>query len=349
MTELADLDAFTAVARARSFRGAAALRGVSASTLSAAVRRLEARLGLRLLNRTTRSVAPTEAGARLLERLAPALGEVAAALDAAASRRDSPSGTLRLNVPTVVARLILPPIAARFLRAHPGISLEVTAEDGFVDVLAAGFDAGVRYDERLEQDMIAVPIGPRVQRFATAAAPGYLAAHGTPAHPRELIGHACIRHRFASGVAPPWEFERDGEVVRVAPRGPLVANGSELQVAAAVAGLGIVSGFEGFLAPALATGALVPVLPDWWQSFPGPFLYTFGRRHMPAPLRAFIDHLRAAARRAERPCRSPGSASSPAPGARRRGRSRASARGRPWRPPRTGPGGRASRGRFSIR
>jgi DNA-binding transcriptional LysR family regulator len=298
MAELADLEAFMAVARARSFRGAAAVRSISASTLSEAVRRLEERLGVRLLNRTTRSVTPTEAGARLVERLAPALGEVAAALDAVNTFRDSPTGTLRLNVPTAVARLVLPQVVPGFLAAHPGITVEVTAEDGFVDVLAEGYDAGVRYGERLEQDMIAVPIGPRVQRFATGAAPAYLAARGRPEHPRDLLGHACIRHRFASGVVPPWEFERGGEIVRIVPGGPLVANAAELQLAAAVAGLGIVSGFEGFLAPAFAAGTLDPVLEDWWQEFAGPFLYTAGRRHMPAPLRAFIDHLRAAAREA---------------------------------------------------
>lgn len=293
--DLADLDALAAVARHRSFRGAAILRGVSASTLSEAVRRLEARLGVRLLNRTTRSVTPTEAGARLLERLVPALGEVSAALDAVNTFRDSPTGTLRLNVPTIAARVILPPIVDGFLRAHPGITLEITADDSFIDVLAAGFDAGVRYDERLEQDMIAVPIGPRVQRFASAAAPTYLAARGRPTHPRDLLDHACIRHRFASGVSPPWEFERAGETVRVIPAGPLIANTLEIEISAAVAGLGVITSFEEFLAPALASGALEPVLRDWWQSFSGPFLYYASRRHMPAPLRAFIDFIRVAA------------------------------------------------------
>ena len=294
--DLADLAAFAAVAQQRSFRGAAALRGVSASTLSEAVRRLEARLGVRLLNRTTRSVTPTEAGARLLERLLPALGEVSAALDAVNGFRDSPrqpTGTLRLNVPIIVARMVLPPIVEGFLKAHPGITLEVTAEDSFIDVLAAGFDAGIRYDERLEQDMIAVPIGPRRQRFAAAAAPAYLAAHGRPAHPEDLLGHACLRHRFPSGVIPPWEFERGGEIVRISPKGPLIATTPELEVSAAVAGLGVIYSFEEFLAPALRSGGLVPVLEDWWQSFSGPFLYYASRRHMPAPLRAFVDYIKA--------------------------------------------------------
>jgi DNA-binding transcriptional LysR family regulator len=290
--DLADLGAFADVARHRSFRGAASLRGVSPSTLSEAVRRLEERLGVRLLNRTTRSVTLTEAGARLLDRLLPALSEVSAALDTVNSFRDSPTGTLRLNVPVIVARMVLPGLVEGFLKAHPGITLEVAAEDTFVDVLAAGFDAGVRYGERLEQDMIAVPIGPRRQRFAAGASPAYLAAHGAPQHPRELLDHACIRHRFPSGVLPAWEFERNGEIVRVNPGGPLIASNIELQLATAIAGLGIVSSFEWLLAPPFASGALVPVLPDWWQEFEGPFLYYPSRRLLPAPLRAFIDYVR---------------------------------------------------------
>ncbi|MGK9170636.1 LysR family transcriptional regulator [Inquilinus limosus] len=291
--DLSDLDAFVAVARARSFRGAAALRGVSASSLSDALRRLEAQLGVRLLNRTTRSVTPTEAGERLMERLAPALGEIAGALDAVNSFRDSPTGTLRLNVPVIVAKCILPPIACRFLAAHPGIRLEVTSNDTFVDVLAEGFDAGIRYEERVERDMIAVPIGPRVQRFVLAAAPSYLAKHGRPRHPKDLVDHACIRHRFASGVTiSSWEFERDGEIVRISPDGPLIATAIELEVAAAVAGLGVISSFEEFLRPDLDSGALVPVLEEWWQSFSGPLLYYPSRTHMPAPLRAFVDFIR---------------------------------------------------------
>ena len=169
--DLADLNAFVAAARARGFRDGARASGGSASGISEAVRRLEAQLGVRLLNRTTRSVVPTEAGARLLERLGPALTEVEAALDVVNAFRDRPAGTLRLNVPVVAARLVLPGIVPRFLAAYPDIRLEVVAEDNLVDVIAAGCDAGIRYDERLEQDMIAVPIGPRFQRFAAAAAP----------------------------------------------------------------------------------------------------------------------------------------------------------------------------------
>ena len=293
--ELGDLSAFLAVMRTGGFRDGARAGGVSASSLSQAVRRLELRLGVRLLNRTTRSVAPTEAGARLFERLAPALDEIEAALDVARASRDRPAGTLRLNVPAAVARLVLPPIIAPFLKAFPDIRLEVIVEDGFVDVLAAGCDAGIRYDERLEQDMIAVPIGPRLQRFATAAAPAYLRAHGRPSHPRDLLGHACLRGQFASGATPTWEFERDGEILRLDPAGPLTVRlgaAVDLAVAAAVAGIGIIHLFEGWLRPYLDSGALEPVLEPWWQDFSGPFLYYPGRRHLPAPLRAFVDFIR---------------------------------------------------------
>ena len=293
--DLNDLSAFVAVAQAGGFRDAARLGGVSASSLSGAVRRLEAKLGMRLINRTTRSIAPTEAGARLLERLRPALGEVEAAIDIVNAFRDRPVGTLKLNVPGTVARLVLPSIVASFLKAYPDIRLEVIVEDGFVDVLAAGCDAGIRYDERLEQDMIAVPIGPRIQRFATAASPDYLDARGRPEHPRDLLTHACLRGQFASGVTPTWEFERDGEVVRVDPVGPLVVRlgaAVDLAVSAAVAGLGIIHLFEEWLRPHLDSGALEPVLAPWQQSFSGPFLYYPGRRHLPAPLRAFVDFIK---------------------------------------------------------
>jgi DNA-binding transcriptional LysR family regulator len=290
--QLADLDAFAAVARRRSFRAAATFRGVSPSTLSDAVRRLEAGLGVRLLNRTTRSVTATEAGARLLERLGPALTEITAALDAVNAFRLSPIGTLRLNVPWTVASLVLPPIISGFVHANPGISVEVTTEEGIIDVFAAGFDAGIRYDERLEQDMIAVPIGPRWQRFALAAAPGYLAARPPPGHPRDLLDHACLRHRFPSGAMPAWEFERDGETVHIAPTGPLVTSAPDLELSAAIAGLGIIYSFDAWIAPALANGTLLPLLEDWWLRFSGPLLYYPSRRHVPAPLRAFVDYLK---------------------------------------------------------
>jgi DNA-binding transcriptional LysR family regulator len=163
-------------------------------------------------------------------------------------------------------------------------------------MVASGCDAGIRYDERLEQDMIAVPIGPRIQRFATAAAPAYLDARGRPRHPRELLEHACLRGRFTSGaLTSPWEYERDAEIVRIEPQGPLIASvagAADLLVDVAVAGGGIVSLFEDWLRPALDSGALEAVLPDWWQSFSGPFLYYSGRRLVPPPLRAFLDFIR---------------------------------------------------------
>ena len=297
---LSSLEAFVAVARARGFRDGARASGGSASGLSEAVRRLEAQIGVRLLHRTTRSVVPTEAGQRLLERLGPALHEVGAALDVVNGLRDRPAGTLRLNVPVSAARLVLPAIVPPFLAAYPEIRLEVMADDNFVDVLAAGCDAGIRYDERLEQDMIAVPIGPRVQRFATAASPAYLDRHGRPRHPRDLLGHACLRGRFASGAITPWDFESAGEVVRVDPSGPLlvqVGMATDLAVEAAIAGTGILYLFEGWLRPHLDSGALEPVLEPWWQRFSGPFLYYSGRRLLPAPLRAFVDFIKTSADR----------------------------------------------------
>ncbi|MGA3681936.1 LysR family transcriptional regulator [Pseudomonas graminis] len=293
-TDIQDLLAFVAVVNAGGFREGARLSGKSASSLSDAVRRMESRLGVRLLNRTTRSVVPTEAGARLMERIVPALGEVESALDVVNDFRDRPSGTLRLNVPVSAARLILPQIITPFLQAHPDIRMEVVTEESFVDMIAAGCDAGIRYDDRLEQDMIAVPIGPRVQRFATAASPAYLDARGRPEHPRDLLNHSCLRGKFPSGSIPLWEYERDGEEVRVEPTGPLtvrIGGAVDLAVQTAIDGLGIVSLFEDWLRPHLDSGALEPVLEPWWPSFSGPFLYYPGRRYVPSPLRAFLDFI----------------------------------------------------------
>ena len=297
---LSDLDAFVAVAHAGGFRDGARASGVSASGLSEAVRRLEAQLGIRLLNRTTRSVAPTEAGQRLLERLSPALSEIEAAIDVAHSLANRPAGTLKLNVPVSAVRLVLPSIVPAFLAAYPDIRLEVIAEESFVDVLAAGCDAGIRYGERLEQDMIAVPIGPRQQRFALGAASAYLDRRGRPEHPRDLLGHTCLQGRFPSGAAMAWEFERDGEVIKVDVTGPLtvtLGGATDLLVDAAIAGTGIVPSFEDWLRPHFESGALLPVLEPWWQSFAGPYLYYPGRRLVPAPLRAFVDFIRGAADR----------------------------------------------------
>ncbi|CAM3927517.1 LysR family transcriptional regulator [Bordetella muralis] len=295
-TDLGDLHAFVTVARANGFRDGARLTGTSASGLSEAVRRLETQLGVRLLNRTTRSVAPTEAGQRLLERLGPALNEVEAAIDVVNQFRSGPTGTLRLNVPASVARLVLPSILPGFMAAYPDVRVEIMVEESFVDVITAGCDAGIRYEERLQQDMIAIPIGPRLQRAATAAAPAYLDRHGRPKHPKDLLNHNCIRGRFSSGTIYPWEFERSGKVVTINPSGSLLVQlggGVDLAVDAAIAGTGVIHLFEDWLRPHLESGALEPILESWWQSFSGPFLYYPGRQLVPAPLRAFIDFVRA--------------------------------------------------------
>ncbi|WP_349237632.1 LysR substrate-binding domain-containing protein [Novosphingobium sp. SG707] len=293
--DLDDLSAFVAVARAGGFREAARLSGVSPSGLSEALRRLETRLGLRLLHRSTRSISLTEAGARLYERLSPALAEIGAALEGAQAQTDQPAGTLRLNVPANVARTVLPGILAPFLQAHPHIRVEVTVEDSFVDILASRADAGIRYEERLEQDMIAVPIGPRVQRILTVAAPAYLAARGRPAHPRDLLDHDCLGLRFSSGALAIWEFEKASEVVRVDPPTRLLIQpglACDLLIETALAGLGIIALFEDWLRPHLDSGALVTLLEDWSPPFSGPMLYYSGRRQVPPPLRAFIDFTR---------------------------------------------------------
>jgi DNA-binding transcriptional LysR family regulator len=293
---MADLSTFALVVQHQGFRQAARASGQSASALSEAVRRLENKLGLRLLLRTTRSVAPTEAGALLLSRLQPALNEVASALDVLNDLRDSPRGTLRLNVPVNAARFFLQDIVNRFLTAYPEIMLELVVDNNFVDVVASGCDAGIRYGEKLEQDMIAIPIGPRTQRFAVAAAPAYLARRGVPQHPRDLLQHACLRGRFLSGAIYPWEFERAGQSLTVEPDGPLIITptAADLAVSAAVAGHGVIYLFEEWLAPYLESGQLQPILQEWWLRFPGPFLYYSGRRHLPAPLRAFVDFIQAA-------------------------------------------------------
>jgi len=293
--DLNDVRAFMAVAQAKGFRDAARRTGSSASKLSDALRRLEAQLQVRLLHRTTRSVVLTEAGAALFEALNPALADVTRALDAVRGTDEQPAGTLKLNVPVVASRLVLPQVLPGFVARYPAIKVEVIADDRFVDVLASGCDAGIRYEERLEQDMVALPIGPRTQRFALAAAPGYLARQGTPQHPSDVLGHACLRGRFASGVMPPWAFERDGETLEIDPKGPLevqIGGAAELLVDMAIAGSGLVMLFEDWLRPHFARGALIPVLEPWWPTFSGPFLYYPGRRHLPAPLRAFVDYIR---------------------------------------------------------
>ncbi|WP_110649765.1 LysR family transcriptional regulator [Salinicola peritrichatus] len=293
--DLADLQAVLAVAKANGFREAARLTGSSPSRLSDAVRRAETRLGVRLFHRTTRAVTLTQAGEALVARLSPALAEVESALDAINGFKNRPAGTLRLNVPVSASRLVLPSILPAFLKAYPEIRVEITADSAVTNILAAGYDAGIRYDERLEQDMIAVPIGPREQRFALVASPDYLARRGMPVHPQELLQHACIRGRFTNGNLPAWEFEKGEELIQIEPRGPLevsIGGGVDLGVEAALQGVGLIMIFEQWVEPYLASGALVPVLESWWPRFSGPYLYYSGRRLVPAPLRAFIDFVR---------------------------------------------------------
>lgn len=296
MDDLADLTAFLAVAREGGFRSAARASGTSASRLGDAIRRLEGRLGVRLLNRTTRSVTPTDAGARLLERIVPALGEVRAALDVVNDFRDRPAGRLKLNVPTAAATLVLPHIVPPFLAQYPDIVVEVVADERLVDVVADGFDAGIRYDKSLEKDMVAIPIGTRAQRFAAAAAPSYLARRGRPTHPRDLLEHDCFGWRFSNGPVRPWQLERRGETISIDPKGPVVASfggATDFAIQAAAAGCGIIYLFEDWLRPYLDRGELVPVLKPWWSGLSRPYLYYPGRKHLPVPLRTFVDFIKA--------------------------------------------------------
>lgn len=295
--DIALLHAVVEVAKAGGFREAARVTGSNASRLSDAVRRAEQQLGIRLFHRTTRTVVLTEAGRALIDRLLPAMNEVDAALDALNRYRNTPGGTLRLNVPVSAARLVLPALVPEFLRRYPDIQLEIVAESNVQDVFRDGCDAGIRYDERLEQDVVAIPIGPRIQRFAAAASPAYLDVHGRPAHPRDLIQHQCLRGRFASGVMPTWEFEREGERLSVEVKGPLVVSvggAVDLALGTAIAGTGIIYLFEEWLRPAIDSGQLEAILQPWWLSFSGLYLYYNDRRLIPAPLQAFIDFVREA-------------------------------------------------------
>jgi DNA-binding transcriptional LysR family regulator len=286
--DLRDLDAFIAVARTRNFRRAALEQGVSVSSLSQRLRAMEERLGIRLMNRTTRSVALTEAGEVLLARVEPAMSDVGTALDQVRGLRGVPSGRLRINAPPPVIDLVLAPMVAPFLRACPQVDLEIVGDSSFVDIVAAGFDAGVRYGEHLAQDMIAVPLGPP-QRYALVASPQYIAQHGRPKQPKDLLDHACIRTRFGSGALLDCEFEKAGRVVKVSPPAKLIANDPGLALRAAHDGAGFWLTFEGYVREGVQSGALVSVLDDWCAPFPGPFLYYPSRRQPPPALAAFVS------------------------------------------------------------
>jgi DNA-binding transcriptional LysR family regulator len=285
--DLRDLDAFVAVARTRNFRRAALEQRVSVSSLSQRLRDMEERLGVRLMNRTTRSVALTEAGELLLSRIGPAMGDIGGALDQVRGLRGVPAGRLRINAPPPAIDLVLAPMVTPFLRAHPQIDLEIVAESSFVDIVATGFDAGVRYGEHLARDMIALSLsGP--QRYAVVASPDYVARHGKPRHPKDLLDHRCIRIRFGRGALLEWEFEKAGKVVKVSPPPKLIANYPGLVRRAAHDGFGFWLIFEGYVSEEIKSGALVSVLDDWCAPFPGPFLYYPSRRQPPPPLAAFI-------------------------------------------------------------
>jgi DNA-binding transcriptional LysR family regulator len=305
--DLRDLSAFVGVARHRNFRRAAIEQRISASSLSQRMRALEERLGVRLLNRTTRSVAPTEAGERLLQRLAPALKEVVDATLDLRKMRDLPSGRLRINGPEPALRFVLAPMVAPFLARYPEISLEIVSESSLIDIVSAGFDAGIRYEETLAQDMVAIPLGPP-ERYPVVAAPSFLKRRARPRHPNELLGQPCIVTRFRSGVQMPWEFRKGGRTIKLTPGGPLTASHPELQVQAAIDGLGFLMTLEGYARDAIASGQLVTLLDDWCPAFPGPFLYYPGRRQQPPSLSAFVAFVKewrkqptGLARRAVRP------------------------------------------------
>jgi DNA-binding transcriptional LysR family regulator len=223
----------------------------------------------------------------LLARIGPAMSEVGDALDQVRGLRGLPSGRLRINAPPPAIDLVLAPMVAPFLQAHPQIALEIVSDSLFVEIVAGGFDAGVRYGEHLAQDMIAISLGPP-QRYAVVAAPQYIAQHGRPKHPKDLLDHAAIRPRFGGGATPDWEFEKAGRIVKVSPPGKLIANYPGLALRAALDGVGLWATFEGYVREAVASGKLVSVLDDWCAPFPGPFLYYPSRRQLPPALGAFV-------------------------------------------------------------
>lgn len=288
---LTHLAAFAAVARQRSFRRAGAELGLSTSAVSYAIRALEERLGVGLFHRTTRSVSLTEAGQRLIERLQPALGQVSDALEEMNQFRATPSGLLRINAARAAVPTQLSPRLAAFLRDNPDVRVELTENDGLVDIVAGGFDAGVRLHEFVPEDMVAVPLGPAL-RGMIVASPGYLAQHGTPLHPRELLAHQCVRFRFASGHLYKWQFERDGESMELDVQGRLTLSEQTTIVRAVLDGLGIAYVLEDAARPWLQSGQLVSMLEDWSPPFPGFVLYYPRQRQMTSALRAFVDLLR---------------------------------------------------------
>jgi DNA-binding transcriptional LysR family regulator len=290
--ELGDLAAFLAVAEERSFTRAAAKLGTSQSALSHTVRRLETRLGLRLLTRTTRSVAPTEAGDRLIGTLRPAFDEIDTRLAALTVLRDRPAGTIRINTSEHAAETVLWPVLEKFLPDYPDINVELTIEHGFADIVAGRYDAGVRLGEQIAKDMIAVPIGPDM-RMAVVGAPSYFSARRTPKTPQQLAGHTCINLRFtSSGGLYAWEFEKGGRELKVRVEGQLVFNNSGMCLKAALAGFGLAFLPEDRASAHVREGRLVRVLADWCAPFPGFHLYYPSRRQQSPAFALLVEALR---------------------------------------------------------
>ncbi len=290
---LDELTAFAAVAEHRSFRQAADALGVSRSGLSHALRALEQRLGVRLLNRTTRSVSLTEAGTRLLVGVRSVLQDLDAALDSLAGTRGTPAGTLRIHAYKSVVQGLLRKVIPSFLAKYPDVQLDLVTDGRLGDIVAEGFDAGIRLAEDVPQDMIAVPFGGDV-RFLAVASPGYLATQPAPRTPDDLRHHRCIRHRVPSGRLYRWEFSKHGQEIAVDVPGALTLDDNHLMVLAASDGLGIAYVLEFYARGPLEAGTLVPVLADWCPPLPGLMLFYPGRRHVPSALRAFIGVLKEA-------------------------------------------------------
>ncbi|MEP9376620.1 LysR family transcriptional regulator [Aquabacter sp. CN5-332] len=288
---LDSLDVFASIVSCGGFRAAAAERRVSSAALSQSIRSLEDALGIRLLNRTTRSVAPTEAGARLLERLAPALRDIRAAIDDLNQLREKPTGTLRINAPGPAVDHVLCPLIFDFMRTYPEVKVELVSDAAIVDIVQQGFDAGVRFGRQLEQDMIAVPLGPRL-RYAIAASPSYLKIRGVPSAPPDLMGHDCIRRLFPGGTMATWRFEKDSESLEIHPEGRLTLSSAHQELQAALAGQGIAHVFEDYAKPHVEDGSLVELLRDWSPQMPSWFLYYPNRRHPSAAMAAFLQHIR---------------------------------------------------------
>jgi DNA-binding transcriptional LysR family regulator len=290
-SEFAELAAFIAIADHGSFVKAAGILGISTSTLSKTIRTLEERLGVRLFNRTTRSVALTEAGEHLKAKVRPALSQLGDAVESVNAFRDAPAGLLRLNVSNLAATMVIAPILAGFATAFPEIKLEISVEGGSVDIVEGGFDAGIRRDRRIEQDMIAVRIT-RESRFVAVASPEYLAKHPRPQTPQELRAHNCIRFRMPDGAISPWEFERNGKKLTPLIDGSLVVNNIDLLLRSALDGVGIGFLLETYVAAVIREGRLTPILEEWSPRFSGWHIYYPSRRQMRTPLKAFIEFVR---------------------------------------------------------